>query len=215
MEELVPHVIKKLCDAFRGLPNVMADEEKLRDQANFLAMAVEISRANHRASSRPGGTRRAIKQLAALANELASVAKRLGELPAEAQKALVEASGGYAKLSQFQREVLNFHRATSYAIGSLEAGVQSKALVGRRELKVAKDVTNLAAAVFESLTGKAVTRRERSGDTTDTPEEAGPYGPFHDFLTEVLRIFGIKAKADPMIRDLMAKTRSEKSPLTP
>lgn len=208
MGELVPVVVRKLCDEFRKLPLIVDDEAVLREQAQLLAMAVETSRANHRASHRYVGTRNAVKVLQVLADDLAFAAKGLGELPAEAEKRLTEVSGGYAKLSEFQRQIINLQRIVVYAAGSLEGGTPTKPSTGAREKKIAKDITRWTAAIYVSLTGLKVARRSRPSDLADNNKEAGPYGPLHDLLIAVFSVFDVKAKPDSMIKSLMEKTRS-------
>ena len=204
----VAPVVVKLCSIFRKLPLRVTDRKVLLEQAQWLALAAEISRANDHPTHKAVGTRKGADELAALANALLAATRTIGELHEEAAKAMAAALGHPHQLAQFRKELILVHRAAADAVDRMDGGPQTRAPSGARKKKVAKDVTRWAADAFRSLTGLPVTRRFRSSDVTESLEDVGPYGPFHDYLTDVFAALDIKAKADPMIKDLlMAKSR--------
>ena len=66
----------------------------------------------------------------------------------------------------------------------------------KRKKQTARDVTKMAAASYERLTGK------QPSYTTD-PESGHAHGPFHDFLTDLFHVSEIKASPESQMKEFI------------
>jgi hypothetical protein len=72
---------------------------------------------------------------------------------------------------------------------------------GRPRVLVGDLVAVIAGNVYETLTGKLA----RRSICSDTDNAGKPYGPFHDFLTQVFQVLGIDSSPDARNMDLQKK----------
>lgn len=75
----------------------------------------------------------------------------------------------------------------------------------------ARDLTVYAAACFEQLTGKSITRTSKLVPINaheDGPQEGGE---FHEFLAEVFKLFDVDAKAAGQIKLFTEKAQRKKA----
>jgi hypothetical protein len=202
-------IVVRLCEIFRTLPLVVSDQGILREQAEALALAAQLSKLNDRPMSRRAGTHQVMDELEALLKAGDDFAVALARMHINTYGTIVRELGDQIRFYNFIQEFDRIGAAIDASLSKLEHPEGARSRPGRPPAIMASEVTSYAAQIYKFLTGQEPTSRWREIAGAGTGKERGPYGPFLEFLARIFEALEIMASANSQAR-LFARGRADK-----
>lgn len=196
IEQRVVGILRKL--------NPQTPEHELKQYALRLHITARLGAIADLPRARNSGGRIASRELATMARHAKKLATQMRGLHRDALIAFerVENRGGLHPILM-AKELLVLADAAMRAQKDMPDTPPHR---GNRPKRQAQEVTRQARTMYERLTGKA------SGRATDAYRNGRPYGPLHDFLTELFTLLQIQASSDAQLKTLLSVPRRINAP---